>query len=261
MIFAVIPTVRRTVFNVIENLFEQSLSPSRVVVVDNSLSLGDEIKRTFRQVDVITPAENIGSAGGYAAGMSKCLDYPDCRYIFTSDDDVLYERDAIKELYKGIQELKNAGAVRCSWIGYDGETKQVRTSVWTGVLISRDVVEVIGLPKKELFLYGDDVEYFLRMNKNNFNLYIVKQARYLKRRRDYRTQKGFYSSPSRLYYAFRNEIYIGMNYDKSMILKSFGYFLKNVVFMDLKSIKASLEGIKDGLIGKLGKNQKYLDFY
>lgn len=263
MIFAVIPTVRRSVFEVIENLLQQRLPPSKIVVVDNSLSIEEEIAKHFPKdkVEVITPPENKGSAGGYALGMSRCLEYSDCQYIFTSDDDIIYETDAVFELYKNICELPDAGAVRCAWIGYEGDTMRVKTSVWTGVLIKRSVVQTIGLPKGELFLYGDDVEYFLRMNKNNFKLYIVKQARYLRRVRDYRTKKGFYSNPSRLYYAFRNEIYIGMVYDKFMLFRTIGYFLKNLVFMDFKSIKASVEGMKDGFMRKLGKNQKYLNFY
>lgn len=259
MIFAVIPAVRRSVLEVIENLLDQRLPPSKVMVVDNSLSLGKRILELFgrRGVDVITPPENLGSAGGYALGFSECLKHQDCRYIFTSDDDVLYEKDAILVLYDNLVRLPDAGAVRCAWEGYSGRTKQVRTSVWTGVLIKREVVESIGLPEKSLFLYADDVEFFLRMNRKKFKLYIVKGARYLRRYRDNRTRRGFYSNPSRLYYALRNEIYVGMRYDRLMVLKALGYFLKNVLFMDGRSIVSSLEGIRDGFLGRLGKNRKY----
>ncbi|MCS7213904.1 MAG: hypothetical protein NZ927_06795 [Candidatus Calescibacterium sp.] len=256
MIFAVIPSIRESVIDVVSNLLDQALPPSKIVVVDNSL--GKTKFPNLKELEVIVPRENLGSAGGYAAGISRCLEHKECEFIFSSDDDVLYEKNALFELRKKILELKDAGAVRCAWKGYSGETKEVHSSVWTGVLMKKDVVQKIGLPMKDFFLYGDDVEYFLRMRKHGFKVYIVNQAQYLKREKDMRTKKGIYLDPSRLYYAFRNEIYIGKKYDKKIAIKSIGYFIKNLPFMNRKSIFASLEGIKDGILGNLGKNQKYM---
>lgn len=266
MIFAVIPSIRPTVLDVIINLMEQKLTPEKIYVIDNSRTLRKELIHEIERktglaiserVTIITPEENVGSAGGYAIGIHKCLENLRCEFVFTSDDDVLYEKDAIFELHRNLIELKDAGAVRCAWCEYKGDTREVKSSVWTGVLMKRKAVAETGLPIRELFLYGDDVEYFLRMRKRGFKVYIVKEARYLKRHRSERTSRDFYSNPSRLYYAFRNEVYIGLLHDIRITIRSIGYFLKNLPYMDMRSIIASLEGIRDGFLGKLGKKEKY----
>jgi len=45
-----------------------------------------------------------------------------------------------------------------------------------GALISRTLVQEIGLPKKEMFIWGDETEYMLRAQKKKFKIITVLNA-------------------------------------------------------------------------------------
>ncbi len=258
-IYAVVPTLRDSVADVISNLLSQKVSPDKIVVVDNGAGLPiDESEK----VKVIRMKENVGSEGGYYAGIKYALAKDDCEFIFTSDDDTEYEENAIGELLFWLKNLPRAGACRCAWEGYSGRVTEVKSSIWSGVLMKKEAVRKTGLPKKEFFIYCGDEEFFTRMRKRGYKIYIVPTAKYKKRERGRRHRKGkieVYSDPFRVYYAFRNEVAFGIEYRNPLrVLKVILHFLKVFPLMGSDCRKAGLEGIADGLRRKLGKNAKYI---
>ena len=258
-IYAVVPTMRKSVSDVISNLLSQDKSPDKIVVVDNGVGLHiDESEK----VKVIQLKENMGSEGGYYAGMKYALAKDDCKFIFTSDDDTEYERNAVGELLFWLKNLPQAGACRCAWEGYTGDVAEVKSSIWSGVLMKKEAVRKTGLPKKEFFIYCGDEEFFTRMRKKGYKIYIIPTARYKKRERGERRREGkkeVYSTPFRVYYAFRNEVALGIERQNPLrVLRVLLYFFKVFPIMPADCRKAGIEGITDGLRRKLGKNAKYI---
>ncbi len=262
IINTVIPAIRDSVISTCFNLKEQTYPPHIIIVVNNGLSENTLSKlRTEEKIKIAGDGENKGSAGGYKVGFEIALKIG-CDAVFASDDDVQYDERAIEKLKKILFSSKDTGAVRCAWSGYSGGIKEVETSVWTGTLIKSEVIEKIGFPNEEFFLYGDDVDFFLRMRKWGYKMLIVPEARYKRRIRDNRLGGsrggGIYSQDFRLYYAFRNEIYIWTRWWKLWrAMKTLLHLIKNVPKMSVGGILSSLDGIKDGFLGKLGKNEKY----
>lgn len=266
-ISCVIPTYNnsRLLAGTLESVLGQTRKPDAVYVIDNA-SRDDtaSVRERFPGVEYIRLPENLGSAGGYYEGIKAAL--PGSDLLFLSDDDQVYSKDALEQLEKGLLALgPAAGAVRCAWENYTGEEPaEVADSVWSGTLIRSGVAAKIGLPMKELFLYAEDVEYFWRMRKAGFRLYLLPAARYLARDSGHKAEVGpgfkpalVYKDAFRLYYAFRNEVYIYKLYSSSKLIRVLLYFLKTMFYLKFSGILAALDGIRDGFLGRLGKNEKY----
>src|SRR4051794_12189716 len=80
-------------------LLRQTRPVERILVVDNASTdgtrsmLGDE----FPQVDVLTLPENVGSAGGFHAGIAHAFGRG-FEWIWTLDDDAIAEPSALAAL-------------------------------------------------------------------------------------------------------------------------------------------------------------------
>lgn len=252
----------------VENLLAQTRAPDIIYVIDNASADGTaEIKERFPAVEYIRLGENQGSAGGYYEGIKAACEAADL--IFLSDDDNLYRPDALELLEKGLLKLgktASVGAVRCAWEGFGGkEPAEVPDALWSGALLTSSAVKKTGLPLRELFLYAEDVEYFMRMRRNGFAVYVIPGAVYLQRYSGHKMKSGWFGKPThayrdafRLYYAFRNEIYVNRLYDRGWkVLRTVLYLFKIMVFLSPASVLAALDGIRDGFAGRLGKNGKY----
>ena len=82
-----------------ENLLSQSLKPKRIFVVDNA-SEDDtpKIKELFPEFVIYKRLpKNLGADGGYYYALSFA--YKISNFIFTTDDDTLYQKDALHELF------------------------------------------------------------------------------------------------------------------------------------------------------------------
>lgn len=252
----------------VENLLGQSRPPDSIFVIDNASEDNTaEIKTRFPGVEYVRLSENQGSAGGYYEGMKLAAGAADL--VFLSDDDNLYRPDALEALEKALLKLgetSGAGAVRCAWETFTGrEPEEVADSLWSGALIKSSAIMKTGLPLRELFLYAEDVEYFMRLRRNGFPTYVIPGAAYLQRYSGHKLESGWfgvptgaYRDPFRLYYAFRNEVYVSRLYGAGWkLVRTMLYLLKIAVFLSPAAVLAALDGIKDGFMGKLGKKGKY----
>ena len=57
-----------------------------------------------------------------------------------------------------------------------GDIMEVEAIAFEGPLISRNVIERIGLPEKELFIFWDDTEYSYRAKRNGFRVVYAPKA-------------------------------------------------------------------------------------
>lgn len=137
-----------------------------------------------------------------------------------------------------------------------------------GPMISRKVVERIGLPNKELFIFCDDTDYCLRAHLAGFKLLYVLQA--------LMDKHIFFSNESwternrkkkwKRYYQVRNTAYLNHCYGRNWgvrYLRSFigllGYYIPALLTMpftsawQLKDLAMLWQAYTDGINGRLGK--------
>ena len=194
-IAAVVVTWNRSVLleRILRSIEAGDTRPDVVVVVDNASTddtsavlarLGAELRTPLR---VVTLDRNTGGAGGFKAGLAAALE-TDAGLFWLMDDDGRPTPECLSTLLPHVGRydflgpaVVAEGDVRrlCFPIRVPGTTKVVhdladveRAAVdgvleevvipFNGVLLARDLVERIGLPREEFFIWGDDVEYLWR---------------------------------------------------------------------------------------------------
>ena len=137
---------------------------------------------------VYNSEENLGGAGGFNKAVRLFAEETQDDYVWLMDDDTIAEPDALKYLVDFITENDHVGFVNSvvRWGSRDGHPSwmnvpapraftwqyhmhqenpgiEVVNSTFVSVLFSRKTVAMVGLPQKEYFIWGDDMEYTNRI--------------------------------------------------------------------------------------------------
>ncbi|MCW2798281.1 glycosyltransferase family 2 protein [Nocardioides sp.] len=149
-----------------------------------------------------TLAENRGGAGGFHDGLAWALERG-ADLVWLMDDDGLPEPDCLDILLAHSADLDFWGPVVVDEANPDrlvfpirlpGGTRVVHRMddvadaavdglirdvviPFNGVLVTRELVERIGLPREEFFIWGDDHEYRLRAERDGGRIATVVDAR------------------------------------------------------------------------------------
>ena len=137
-----------------------------------------------------------------------------------------------------------------------------------GPFISRRVVEKIGLPNRELFIFCDDTDYCLRAHLAGFKLFYIPEALMDKHKffsDDTWTSRNRKKKWKR-YYQVRNEAYLNHHYGRNFgvrYLRSFigvaGYIIPALLSMPFtdawqwKDLSMLWTAYQDGIHERLGK--------
>jgi len=275
----------------IASLVGQSYPVNRIVIVDNSTN--NEVKdaigilpgsakalrpgeKVLDKITYIKMAENVGSAGGFLHAVKEA--HQDCTHVWIFDDDMYVRHDSLENLLTVLPHLDadgKLGVLRCCYRG-NQETKPVAINsfAWRGTLISSNVIRQVGFPDPGYFLYGEDVDYSLRIRKAGYSMFYVPQSIMWVNSSPTKLTGSFFGydvdfhqSPYRLYYAVRNELYLYSKFhDVRGLAKSVGYVFKLlIIIMGMKNIergqyvKALMTGVIHGVMVKRGKNPAFPD--
>jgi len=265
--------------SLLEDLLSQTRKPDEIIVIDNASSDDTEAMiKEYPHFRYIKFEENLGSAGGYYEGLKTACENND--FVWTLDDDMSLNENALEVLERWwyiLEKNGQLGAVR-SWVGHVPDLLdpiKINSFAWRGTFIKKEVIQDVGLPLKEYFLYAEDDEYGHRITKKGYNMFFIPESQITEMRIEdkmifnvWGKRRRLYKDKFRFYYAFRNQIDLYLRYKEFYnLIKTFSYAIKVIFliiflkhFKGIGIIKAVLDGIWDGLSSNLGKNQKYLPY-
>lgn len=276
---------------------KQTCPIAEIIVVNNGSTDGTtEWLSSVVGINVINQ-ENVGGAGGFYTGIKEAYARGADR-IWCMDDDVYPTETCLSVLMSYLNQHSNIGIIvprrlQAGNIVY-GETLKfnlvnpfrslnnflkeenvgtkelvkIEGMAFEGPLISRSVVEKIGFPNKDLFIFFDDSDYSYRATIAGFDVMYCKEAILNKELFPFQALgKEEYRNNWKLFYDLRNTSYFCKKYGKNRIYQQCGEFLKylhafiailmSVMLRNKKYKKEELEkayrAIQMGKTQKLGK--------
>jgi len=263
-----------------------------IYVVNNKSTDGTEeylatIGQSYDNIHVFNLNENIGGAGGFNYGLSIVKETDD--YVLLIDDDAIIAKDFIEIIDSKIEDNIEAysGTVYSGGLidishrrrmannalltevnvpieEYENESFLYDIASFCGLLISTSLINKIGLPRKDFFIWYDDSEYSMRL----MNCTKIKNINAAKI--NHKAENGSFKGLSwKTYYSFRNQFETGKIHSskpamfvfrrkfyhvcgivyywfKSMIKRDRGYYYKNCLLLHI----CVLNDVKNHVMGK-----------
>lgn len=280
---------RKLLENNLEHIRKQSM-PIDVLVFDNASTDGTEeyLRNSGLVTYYIRSSQNLGGAGGFYAGLRAAYERKYDYYYLMDDDGYMYDANTILNLYKIIAEMDQKTFIANSCVICNEEKdlsfmiqnersyKVLQTfssdgivngiNPFNGTLIPREIVKILGFPKKEFFIGMDEVEYVVRAMKQNIVCFTVLNSLYFHPRVENmkliivgRKRWEIYPDEPlwKTFFRTRNGVWLQKKHNG--ILRSFLHGMKdlysNFYFTHRwKRLKWILLGIFDGLQGNFNRN-------
>ncbi len=259
----------------LEAIFAQTRLPDAVFVVDNASTDGtNEFLRDnyINRIVYIRLNENTGGSGGFYEGIKAIHQTKEYDWIWLMDDDAIPSKYALETLLKYANSDK-IGILQNEMITDEekflASNKPIRTylkrrylGMFVGYMINTKVVDKVGYPNKDFFIYYDDSEYTFRVIRSGYKVYTVKGSYIFHRdwlRLTEKIKKFPFSKPKiahwKIYYIFRNAFYI---FENPILKYPFLFFMLYIdkfiwIYLDPSYKEYIDKGISDGKNGVMGK--------
>lgn len=243
----------------LEGLAAQTYWPSQVVVVDNASSdTTAELLASWSALPlcVLRSEVNLGGAGGFRLGVERGMTTSADR-LWLMDDDVVPapsclevlvshpgpalaavredRRGALVEKAATHFDLRNPfvprpkrHSVESTYRRRDAMPEEVRLDnvSFEGFLVRRSVVEDVGLPDGDMFIFYDDVDWALRMRRRGYPVVALRDAVVVRQldfdqQHDMRSWKGFYM--------YRNLFLVHFRHGENALVRAKPYLMTVVL--------------------------------
>lgn len=252
-------------------LLAQTRPVDEIVVVDNASTDGTfeyikKIREENPQISYYHRPENTGGSGGFSWGIQKAYE-SDADVVWGMDDDAVPDRYALEALVKTEKDTKETAAF---WSNCDNRCSQdimkVDTWMFVGFYIPREIIDAVGFPRNDYFIYWDDHEYALRIRKAGYSIYKVKASviHHKDANKNYYPEKKigpvrfkmFQMEDWKVYYYYRNHI---LTYDWTDLNKYYVVFVeipknfvKSFIYHNGQG-RIIAKAWMDGLLNRAGK--------
>lgn len=265
---------------------EKQNYPCDILVVDNASTDETEkyiskIKNKYTNLYYKNTGANIGGAGGFNFGLRWSVE-AGYEYVWVMDDDCLAYSDALQKLIEADDMLNGKyGWLASAVLWKDGhECKmnrvklkksfyeyleymqygivQAEQATFVSLFLKTKTIREAGLPIKEFFIWGDDIEYTRRISvRMHLPCFIAGRSKVIHAMKENTGSNIATDIPERIdryKYAFRNECYLyrqegwkgicyyfakcGWNLLK-IVLKSKNYKFKRIIVL-IKSVLIGL---------------------
>jgi rhamnopyranosyl-N-acetylglucosaminyl-diphospho-decaprenol beta-1,3/1,4-galactofuranosyltransferase len=263
-VIAVVVTYNRLTLlkECINALRGQSRKIQKILVVNNGSTDGTtEWLKTQPYITAITQ-KNSGSGGGFEAGLQWAYKNG-FSWIWCMDDDGHPASNALENLLEPELPylcLRNCAVINAAdkqsfvWktSGYR-RLDEVKTNLieggaqpFNGTLIHRSIIERVGLPTPQFFMWGDEAEYYYRIvNKNKIPVYTVASSVH------YHPPTGFsfradwdYSKSWKMYYYIRNKYHVNQSRYNTKLQAALFYAMFLVAMMGVVTVFQKTEKFK-----------------
>lgn len=222
-------------------LLEQTYEIKNLFVIDNNSTDNtwdylNKMADKYSQIKPVHLDKNLGGAGGFNAGMKEFIKSGDSDFVWIMDDDTIPDKDALEKLMER-SNIKDLGflASNVRWIDGTVATMNIPKQYWiwneysqlgltrvvsasfVSILFPRKVVKQVGYPITDFFIWGDDVEYTVRITvANDLKGYMVNNSTVvhdIKQNNNINiSQEENINRIKRYYYAMRNRIFLTRKY-------------------------------------------------
>lgn len=236
--------------------------------------------------------ENIGGAGGFSKGVDIAYKMGYDLIWLMDDDGKPYNNTTLEEIVKVCEKIYMNerkfiinSLVLCNEselsfglsnnIKFREDVERAsnnnmifgKINPFNGTMISKELIDVIGIPNKDFFIKGDETEYSLRAKKSGAYIATASNSLYyhpslkkiykeiLGKKIEMTNEVGW-----KEYYRSRNYIYINKKYNGELsVIKYIIIRVINMLFYKeekINKIIMSSRGIIDGIFNKMGKQVK-----
>ncbi len=257
-------------------------APDAVIVVDNASTdhtatvLETAATSGDLKLQVIRPEQNLGGAGGFHAGVEAAYGLGYDR-IWLMDDDVVPAPDCLdvlmavdEDCLMAVREDTAGRLVEKAAVTFDlrnplrikpktamvettygarermPELVEIQNVAFEGFLVRRRVVEAIGLPDPDYFIFYDDVDFALRARRAGFKIWAVRDA-VLVRQLDFDQQHDL--SGWKGYYMYRNLFTVHLRYGENAMVRAKPWLITAgvVVLSPLRGGRAEARNVRRAL--------------
>lgn len=253
----------------IKALNNQSISLSHIIIVNNNSSDGttDYLTKYIgnSKYIVMNMNENMGGAGGFNQGLKLAINKTDDDYFWLMDDDTIPTEDSLKYLIEKASFLKDQFGYLCSNVRWkDGSPSNVpeisadwsklieyglisvKIATFVSFFVNRSMVEEVGYPIADFFIWGDDVEYSLRLRRKQ-SCYMVIDSKIIHKSQSVTSKQSIITDDSnrldRYFYSHRNFVYIGHKYQHKSFFRMFLGKMRLILQVLIKSNNLKLKRI------------------
>lgn len=266
-----------------------------IIVVNNGSTDGTREWLNAQPGLLVVHQDNVGGSGGFYTGIERAYS-EGADWIWCMDDDVFPRPDCLDRLlpytdrpevgilsprrllegkvftheFRHFNFTNPVGSLHGRKLAKQqvNQATEIVGADFEGPFISRRVVEKIGLPNRELFIFCDDTDYCLRTHLAGFKLLYIPEALMDKHKffsNDTWTSRNRKKKWKR-YYQVRNEAYLNHHYGRNFgvrYLRSFigvaGYIIPALLSMPFtdawqwKDLSMLWTAYQDGIHERLGK--------
>jgi len=227
-VIAVIVTYNRQklLSECIEALRNQTRKIDKILVINNGSNDNTESWLELQNDLEFFTQKNIGSGGGFNTGINLAYQ-KEYDWIWLMDDDGYPKNDALANLFEGADEklcLRNCAVINKedknsfvwktgNYSGINEVNEQIIHNYahpFNGTLLHREIIKKVGLPKKELFIWGDETEYYHRIiTKHKIPFYTKTNSIHYHPASAYSYKNDWdYKSNWKMYFYVRNRFHI-----------------------------------------------------
>lgn len=221
---------------------------SGIVVVDNASSDGTEAwlsNLEDSRLSVLRLPQNVGGAGGFAAGLSKAVERFNADWVLLMDDDAYPTRNALQAFHASARPRNRAfcaavydpsGRVsvinRPFWNPFRSPWRFVMTllrgksayyasdrqfdcsnslpvdfATFVGFFVSAEALQRVAPPDRRFFIYCDDLDFCARLTRSGIDIHFDPSIRFYHDCKTFDAGRRVYDPLWKSYYAHRNGLY------------------------------------------------------
>jgi rhamnopyranosyl-N-acetylglucosaminyl-diphospho-decaprenol beta-1,3/1,4-galactofuranosyltransferase len=242
----------------LQKLSQQTYQNYEILVVNNNSTDGTKEFLIDLDVHQIHLNENTGPAGGFNEAIKFFLSRRGYDYLWLMDDDVFPAKDCLAELLISAEVHKEEADKVIYPSIRSKDFKAIEFPGWSGILIPFFIANRAGLPIKKLFFFAEDTEYIQHRIRQMLSCRIIRATKakvvhFTICSKERKSWVYYYETRNLLYYRLHIQKGRRLIRMKQMAIASTRLLFLSIISKNPKSFHFYCKGLKDGLLGRIGK--------